>query len=398
MENLSIIEIKNKKKEITKIIVDSEYYESLIKCNIWKTKNGYIQIKSDNKNYYIHRFIYYNLKGNIFNKDMPFIDHIDSNKLDNRIKNLREASHSQNSQNKSKSINSISKYYGVYFDKNKTKNNWFCKIKINNRLQTYYYNIEEHAAYHYDILIKNDSNNYNKINNIAKPIDFIEYQINKIDTKLPKGLTRRDNRFIVQFKGKYIGIFNTIKEAEIAYSKLELEYNNSPKTNIELNVITRNSDGVAIIKIINKKNNMEILVDEDLYQNLIKFKWNINDSGYAISRINNKIVRMHRYVLNYNGPFVVDHINSNRLDNRIENLRIVSRFQNSQNMSKIKNTSSQYIGVSKNKNTSKYEASIKINGVKKHLGHFTNEIDAAKARDDASKKYFTHGKLNFPII
>lgn len=44
----------------------------------------------------------------------------------------------------------------------------------------------------------------------------------------------------------------------------------------------------------------------------------------------------------------------------------------------------------------KWKASIRVNNKNIHLGTFINEIDAAKARDIATKEYFKeHGKLNF---
>ena len=92
--------------------------------------------------------------------------------------------------------------------------------------------------------------------------------------------------------------------------------------------------------------------------------------------------------------FYVDHINGNKLDNRLENLRIVTPQQNNMNKTSSKNSTSQYIGIYLyNK---KWRASIKVNNKNIHLGTFINEIDAAKSRDLATKEYFgIHGKLNF---
>lgn len=71
---------------------------------------------------------------------------------------------------------------------------------------------------------------------------------------------------------------------------------------------------------------------------------------------------------------VVDHINDNKLDNRVENLQIVSqRFNCKKTQGKY---SSQYKGVYWNKQKKKWMASININGTRKYLGLFTDEYQA----------------------
>ena len=70
---------------------------------------------------------------------------------------------------------------------------------------------------------------------------------------------------------------------------------------------------------------------------------------------------------------VVDHINENRLDNRVENLRITT---NRDNVSRSKKGSSRYTGVSWHKKNGKWSAKIRINGRKKHLGYFDCEYNA----------------------
>ncbi|MGD0077702.1 MAG: AP2 domain-containing protein, partial [Sedimentisphaerales bacterium] len=67
------------------------------------------------------------------------------------------------------------------------------------------------------------------------------------------------------------------------------------------------------------------------------------------------------------------------------------------NKRKRKNASSQYIGVSYDKNYKQWVAQISYDGKLHWLGRFTNEIDAARAYDEASKKYHLEFKrLNFP--
>lgn len=75
--------------------------------------------------------------------------------------------------------------------------------------------------------------------------------------------------------------------------------------------------------------------------------------------------------------FVVDHINNNKLDNRLENLQIISQRQN---MTKdLKIGTSKFVGVYFNKKENKYMSRIYINGKRKYLGLFISEYEASKA-------------------
>ena len=75
----------------------------------------------------------------------------------------------------------------------------------------------------------------------------------------------------------------------------------------------------------------------------------------------------------------IDHINGDKTDNRIENLRSVTHQQNMWNVSKAK-------GYGFHKNIKKYMAYISINRKMKHLGYYENEIDARNAYLKAKKQ------------
>lgn len=88
----------------------------------------------------------------------------------------------------------------------------------------------------------------------------------------------------------------------------------------------------------------------------------------------------------------LDHINGNRSDNRISNLRLALPRENSWNRKAFKGTSSAYKGVSFYQNYGNWQARIG----KKFLGYFEDEQSAAVAYDKAAKElYGEFAKLNF---
>jgi hypothetical protein len=80
----------------------------------------------------------------------------------------------------------------------------------------------------------------------------------------------------------------------------------------------------------------------------------------------------------------IDHINENKLDNRIANLRKASREQNACNQKAVK-------GYYFSKRQKKWKAAIKLNGKRKHLGYFDDEEQARNAYLRAKEKL--HGEF-----
>lgn len=92
----------------------------------------------------------------------------------------------------------------------------------------------------------------------------------------------------------------------------------------------------------------------------------------------------------------IDHINGDKKDNRLENLRLTDQQKNQHNRFSRENSSSTYKGVGIHRN--KWRAYITdLKGKFIHLGYFENEAFAAAAYDKAAKELFgSWARLNFP--
>ena len=123
----------------------------------------------------------------------------------------------------------------------------------------------------------------------------------------------------------------------------------------------------------------------------------INSHGYyyviLCSDGNRYNKRIHKLVAEYfiANPYnkqCVDHIDNDRLNNNINNLRWASYQENSMNSKLNCNNTSNYKGISYDKRANRWRARIHINGKEKHLGRFDNIEDAVNARVKKAKEVY----------
>lgn len=118
--------------------------------------------------------------------------------------------------------------------------------------------------------------------------------------------------------------------------------------------------------------------------------------GYRVGNVNYKLCMAHRVIWAIvHGEYPdsdVDHINGNRSDNRIVNLRAATRSQNNCNSGLRSDNTSGYRGVSFQAQYGKWEARIHADKKKHRLGYFDTAEEAAEAYRKASLNL--HGEFS----
>ncbi len=94
------------------------------------------------------------------------------------------------------------------------------------------------------------------------------------------------------------------------------------------------------------------------------------------------------FLLNPESKELVDHIDNNKHNNKLINLRFATSQENNQNRSLSSKNTSGAKGVSWHKQSMKWRANITINGKLIHLGSFINKDDAVNIRIQRAKNEF----------
>lgn len=157
------------------------------------------------------------------------------------------------------------------------------------------------------------------------------------------------------------------------------------------NIVEVISEKYAILHLSNGK---ETLVDAGLVPILSPIRWwRINgrsDKEYVAGRPGGRHVLLHRFIMGISEEWEVDHKSGDGLDNRLENLRIATHSQNSQNQRKRINSTNEFKCVSLREN-GKWRARTTVNGKRISLGVFDTQEAAASAYAAAAVKY--HGEF-----
>ena len=138
----------------------------------------------------------------------------------------------------------------------------------------------------------------------------------------------------------------------------------------------------------------KVIFDSEDDEKVNQYKWHLHlrkkdmryDACANTYGKNRKYINIPRFLLNYNGELTIDHINRNTLDNRKQNLRIVTRLENNLNKG---NNKSGCVGVCWDKSRNKWRVILGD----KNFGRYDTFEEAVKVRKQAELDY--HEQKNF---
>ncbi len=137
------------------------------------------------------------------------------------------------------------------------------------------------------------------------------------------------------------------------------------------------------------------LIDNEDYEEISKYSWHVcpangkiyvSRSDYSTGK--HRTQKLHRQLLRCPKDLVVDHINGDPLDNRRCNIRVCTRRQNARNLLPKLGNTSKYKGVHWYKIDKIWRAQIKLDTGNKYLGKFKEELEAAKAYNEAAVLHY----------
>ena len=141
------------------------------------------------------------------------------------------------------------------------------------------------------------------------------------------------------------------------------------------------SENIAYVKLTNCD---EIMIcDLEDWNRLKIFCWSKGNTGYAEARVNGKTTPFHHLVIECEIGMVRDHKNRNKMDNRKDNLRVVTYSDNNSNRHYKNKTG--HRGITPN--GSGYAVRITVNRKKKHIGTYRTIEEAVKTRNEVMNNH-----------
>ena len=321
------------------VLVSQEDKTEVENKQIYTSKYPFLRV--DGKRVSLHKFIAQRM--GLVTRPGEVIDHINGNKFDARRENLRVLNYSQNNQNRSIESLPASGFRGVY--KCVCGPRWAARFGVT---RIGYFETSEESAKAYDKYIIKFVHRDGKTNFEYSETDKNEIIHSDFSTQAPKkfdpemkGIYWKEDcqAYEVRVHGKNVGrMFKDLGEAQKARDDGYKRYNDQKELKRLEIPIRVNESGQAIIPLTGKRGNGKFgIVDNEIWRELVPSSWNLANTGYPQARINNKLWNLHEYLMRDierdKKTMVIDHINTNKLDNRLSNLRVVGRSENAKNLS-----------------------------------------------------------------
>lgn len=413
------ISIRNKAGVVAHAKVSAVHHEILSKMSWSLSKTGYPTASKKYKGQKLMHRIVMAMQDETLTQ-IIFVDHINGDKLDNRIENLRKATAAQNARNVSKS-NSVcsSKYLGVYFNKGNRK--FIARLKCEGVMYRIgQYDTEKEAARARDCFLvhQEDKEKFRHKLNFPELVEELKQDTPplivheaKSKTSIYRGVSlfwdgffvgelKKNGKRLLHQRNKDPVVCAKAVDACIVNNKLNMKLNfpeDYPNYVFqEQTLVFQTIDETTMKLPIPTRQNMYTKIESKDYE-LIKHCRIFETRGYIIVKHSSfkQGIPLHRYLMQATDPTMyVDHIDGDPLNNCRSNLRIVTVQQNAQNKSKKKNTASLFYGVSKAKKG--FKAQLR-NGDFTYEKSFKQEHHAARDRDLVILKLFPNEmyKMNF---
>lgn len=173
-----------------------------------------------------------------------------------------------------------------------------------------------------------------------------------------------------------------------------------PRIPVEHRAVLLDNTDLSIAYVMTNRFDVVGVIDS-CYAGLVEgTAWSVNNRGYIQGWVNGSMVLLHSLIMG-NAPagMEIDHINGEKADNRVANLRWATKSQNNRNRGRQSSNTSGLIGVYWHKAAGKWRSQIKVNGRRTHLGYFTDRGEAAIAYDKAVLRQDPEfGVINYPIL
>ena len=140
------------------------------------------------------------------------------------------------------------------------------------------------------------------------------------------------------------------------------------------------------INLLGAGSSKQFMISIKDFDSVLSHDWYLNRNGYPFS-YTAIYHTLHRFLLGRQEKgMVIDHINRDKLDNRQNNLRVISSKENSYNRNKNSNSNNKYKGVQKRGN--KFIAVITKDGVRREIPGFNTEEEAAETYNMMAEEMF----------